>query len=126
MADGARHHAAVDAAGRSADDDVDDPQVDLAPDFAQQIEIDRFGVVLGIVAIDQRIEGGICALGALGDAVQPARSAHELEYLLVDAVHVDGERDAAKAYQGEPKLLFLHHSTPETRRRAGHHARKVV
>ena len=63
VTDRAREHRTVDAACRGSGDDVDDdPQVDLAPDFAQQIEIDRFGVVLRIVAVDQRVEGGTRAL----------------------------------------------------------------
>ena len=55
VAERAREHRAVDAARRRSRDDVDDhPQFDLAPDFAQQIEIDCFGVVFRIVAVDQR------------------------------------------------------------------------
>ena len=42
----ARQHRAVDAAGGGAGDDVDDDaQLDLAADLAQELEIDRFGVV---------------------------------------------------------------------------------
>ena len=55
VAQRARQHGAVDAAGRGAGDDVDDDaQLDAAADLAQQLEIDLLGVVFGIVALGVR------------------------------------------------------------------------
>ncbi len=105
----ARQHRAVDAARRRSGDDIDDhPQLDLAAEFAQQIEIDCFAVVFRVVGVDKIGEGGVRPLGPVGDLVQRARGANELEYFLGDAVHVDGERNAAEAHQRKPKLFLLH------------------
>src|SRR5262249_16453065 len=43
-----------------------------------------------------------------GDGVQRARGAHELQYLLADAVHVDRERNAAEADERNAKFLLAH------------------
>ena len=67
-------HNAVDSAGRGARDDVDDdPQLNRSTDVAQQIEIDRFGVVFGIgaVAIVEKCCGR--PLGPIGDGMKGAR-----------------------------------------------------
>ena len=110
----AREHGAVDAAGRSAGDDVDDhPQLDVAADLAQQIEIDRLGVVFRDRSRSGAIEErGLRALGPVGDRVQRARGAHQLEDLLGDAMHVDGERNAAEADQRDAKFLFAQDQSP--------------
>ena len=45
--------APLKSAGRSSGDHVDhDPQLELLPDVTQQIEIDRFGVVFGVLRVD--------------------------------------------------------------------------
>ncbi|OFX04781.1 MAG: hypothetical protein A3D94_02790 [Alphaproteobacteria bacterium RIFCSPHIGHO2_12_FULL_66_14] len=108
MAEGARQHGGVDATGRSAGDDVDDnAQVERAPDLAQEIEIDRLGIVLrvgAIVGVEER--GGAASRAA--DGMQRRGGADELQDFLGDAVHVDGERNAAEAHQSEAELLLLH------------------
>ena len=108
VAERARQHGAVDAAGRGARDDVDDhAQFDAAADLAQELEIDLLGVVFRIVAIACVEESSRSrAAGTIRDGVQRARGAHQLEDLLADAVHVDGERDAAEADQRNAKLLL--------------------
>ena len=109
VAQGARQHGAVDAAGRGARDDVDDDaQFDLAADLAQELEIDRLGVVLAVLRVGVVEERGRGAPAAIGDRVEPARGADELQDLLADAVHVHGERDAAEADERDAKLFFPH------------------
>jgi hypothetical protein len=48
------------------------------------------------------------ALGAVHDRVQGARGAHQLQNFLADAVHIDGERDAAEADERYAKFLLAH------------------
>ena len=107
VAECARQHGAVDAAGRRAGDDIDDhAQLDVAADLAQQLEINRLGVVFRIVC-DPAGRRMRPARGApVGDGVQRARGAHQLEDLLADAMHVDGERDAAEADERNAKLFL--------------------
>ena len=113
VAERARQHGAVDAAGRGARDDVDDDaQLDAAADLAQQLEIDRLGVVFRIVAVARIEERGLRALGAVGDRVQRARGAHELQDFLADAMHVDGERNAAEADERNAKFLLAPGGSP--------------
>ena len=84
----------------------------LAADLAQQIEIDRLGVVFRIVASAPSKNDACARRGAVGDRVQRARGAHQLEDFLADAVHVDGERDAAETDQRNAKLLLAHDPPP--------------
>jgi hypothetical protein len=109
MREGARQHHAVDSAGRRARDHVDDDaQLDVLPDRAQQIEVDRFRVVLRIVGRKEIRGSRTRARGAIPDVVQGARGAHELQDLLADAVHVDGERDPAEPDQRQPEFFLAH------------------
>ena len=114
VAERTRQHGAVDAARRCARDDVDHhAQLDLAADLAQQLEIDLLGVVFRIVAVDVIEERGAGAPAAVGDRVQRARGTHQLEDFLADAMHVDGERNAAEADQRNAKLFLAQSSTPQ-------------
>ena len=109
-----RQHGAVDAARRCPRDDVDDhAQFDTAPDLAQQLEIDLLGVVFRIVAVDVIEERGAGAASPVGDRVQRARGADQLEDFLADAMHVDGERNAAEADQRNAKFFLAQSSTPQ-------------
>ncbi len=113
VAERARQHGADDAAGGGAGDDVDhDAQLHRAPDLAQQIEIDLLGVVFGIAAVEPVEERCFQPLRAVGNPVQRARGAHELEDFLADAVHIDGERHAAEAHERNAKLLLAQGGTP--------------
>ena len=84
----------------------------LAADLAQQLEIDGLGVVFGIVAVGAIEERRLRALRAVGNAVQRARGAHELQDLLADAVHVDGERHAAEADERNAKFFLAQGAAP--------------
>ena len=77
MREGTRQHHAVDPAGGRARDHVDDDaQLDVPPDDAQQIEVDRFRVVLGIVRRKEIRGSRSRARGAIPNIVQSARGAH--------------------------------------------------
>ena len=100
MTERARKHRAIDAAGRGTGDNVDHhPQLGAQPNVAQELEIDRFGVVFRIGGIALVEECGLGALAAVGNRVQHTRCAHEFEDFLADAMHVHGERHAAEAHQ---------------------------
>ena len=117
MGQGAREHGAVDAARRRPGDDIHHhAQLDFAADLAQQLEIDFLGVVFGPVSLRGIEEGGLRAARAVGDCVQGAGSTHELEDLLADAVHVDGERNAAEANQRNAEFLLAHEASPNLSR----------
>src|SRR3954463_7543424 len=107
MAECTRQHRSLDASRRSAGDDVDnDAQFHIAADGAKQIEINLLGIEFRIVAVALIEEGGMRAFRAVGYAVQHTRGAHELEHLLADAMHVDGERNAPEAHERYSKFLF--------------------
>jgi hypothetical protein len=107
--EGARQHHAVDPAGGRARDHVDDDaQLHVPTDDAQQIEVNRLRVVLRIAGRKEIRRLRARARGAIPDVVQSARGAHELQDLLADAVHVNGERDPAKPNQGQPQLFLAH------------------
>ncbi len=120
VAERARQHGSVDAAGRRAGDDVDHhPHLDPAADLAQQLEIDALGVVLGIGAVEPVEERGAGAGRTVADRMQRRGGAHELEDFLADPMHVDGERNAAEADERDAQLLLAHGTAPGTRRRDG-------
>jgi hypothetical protein len=107
VAERTRQHGAVDAAGRRACDDIDDhAQLDAAADVAQQLEIDVLGVIFRVVGIDAIEERRFCPPGAVCDRMQRARGAHQFQDFLGDAVHIDGERNAAEANERNAKFLF--------------------
>src|SRR5262249_34894691 len=58
-------------------------------------------------------EARLRAPAAVGNPVQRARAAHELQDLVADAMHVDGERDAAEADQRNAQFLLAQRSTPK-------------
>ncbi len=96
MAERARQHRAVDAAGRCPGDDI---------------EIFDFGVefliaLVELVDVVGPAEGGFGALGAVERSVQARGRAQELEDFLGNAVHVDGERNAAEADERDAKLFL--------------------
>ena len=96
-------------AGRRAGDDVDDhAEVELAADLAQQVEIDRLGVVLGVLEVEEIGGGRVGPDGPVADRVERGRGADELQDLLADAMHVDGERHAAEEHQRQAKFLLAH------------------
>ncbi len=109
VAQGTRQHRAVDAArGRAGNDIDDDAQIDDAADLAQQLEVDRLGVVLGAATWDGIEKRGTGTGRTIRDVVQRRGGAHELQDLLADAMHVDGERNAAKADESNAELFFSH------------------
>ena len=111
VAERARQHGAVDAAGGRAGDDIDDhAQFDLAADLAQQLEIDRLGIVFRIVDVGVIEIICLAALAAIRDGVKRRGTPHQLEDFLADAVHVDGERNAAEADERDAKFLLAHES----------------
>jgi hypothetical protein len=89
--------------------------LDATADVAQQLEIDALGVVLRLTAIDSIEEGCFCPPRAVRDRVQRARGAHQLENLLADAVHIDGERKAAEADERYAKFLLAQDLEPSVR-----------
>jgi hypothetical protein len=92
-----------------APDDIhQDTQLDLAADLAQQIEVNLFGIVFGIAAVGALKECRSCPTRAVCDRVKRTRGANELENLLADTMHVDGERNAAEANKGYPQFLLAH------------------
>ena len=85
----------------------------VAADLAQQLEIELLGVVFGIARGRSGRRTTRCsALRAIGNAVQRARRPHQLQDFLADAVHVDGERNAAEAHQRNAKFLLAHGVRP--------------
>ena len=60
----------------------------------------------GSLPIEAVEEGRVRAPGAIRDGVQRARGPHQLEDLLADAMHVDGERNAAEADERNAKFLL--------------------
>ncbi len=109
VADGARQHGAIDAASRSARNDIDDDtKLKLAPDLAQQIEIDILGIVLRVLWVRVVEKMRAQARVAVVNIVQGGRRPYQLEDFLADPVHVDGERDAAETYKRDPKLFLAH------------------
>src|SRR5207244_1886602 len=78
-----------------------------------ELEIDLLGVKFRIVAIGFIEEARVRAPGAISDPVQCARAAHELQDLVADPVHVDGERDAAEANERNAQFLLAQGSTPK-------------
>ena len=66
----------------------------------------------GSLRVDAIEERGLRALRAVGDGVQRARGAHQLEDFLADAVHVDGERNAAEADERNAKFLLAQGPAP--------------
>src|SRR5262249_25806536 len=109
VAERAGEQRPVEAARRGTRDDVDDDaQLDLAADLAQQLEVDRLRIVLAVFRVGLIQEGGVGSLRPVGNSVQRAGGADELQDLLADAMHVDGERDAAEADERNAKLLFTH------------------
>jgi hypothetical protein len=52
---------------------------------------------------------------AVGNPVQRGRSTHELQDFLADPMHIDGERDAAEAYERNAKLFFAQGRAPTPR-----------
>jgi hypothetical protein len=109
----AREHGADDSPGGGARDDVDhDAQLDPAADLPQQIEIDLLGVEFGIAT-----GGGIEKRSGrtprpVGDRMQGAGGADQLQDFLADAMHIDGERNTAETDQRNAKLLLSQGNPP--------------
>ena len=93
---------AVDSAGRCAGDYVDhDSQIDMFAQFLKQFEIGMLAVVFGIAGADIVGKAPRGPGLTLWQYMVGSRSPHEFEDLLHHAMHIDGERDAAEADQGE-------------------------
>lgn len=114
-----RQDHAIDAAGRCTGNNVDDDaQIQFLADEPEHIEIDRLGVGFTL----RCLAAGKDAVGVVVGQPRPharvrhgvisARRAGELQNFLGDAMHVDGQRNAAIAYQRETKFLFLHVRLP--------------
>ena len=105
---GARQHGAIDAARGCAGDDVDDRRA------VRRCGRSRAGARNR--SLRCRIRGRCRSSWSKNDAlaraarsamrVQRARRAHQLQNLLADAVHVDGERNAAEADERNAKFLL--------------------
>src|SRR5437879_5973993 len=80
----------------------------MRADRLQQIEVDLLRV--GWMAMIRRGVAipAISPIGRLGDGVEGPRCPRQLEDLLGNPMHVDGERDAAVADQREAELLAFH------------------
>jgi hypothetical protein len=103
----ARQHRAVDAAGRRTGNDVDnDAELQDAADVAQEFEVNGLSVVFRVSGIRPVGECGLCAARPVGDGVQRGRGTHQLQDLLGDTMHIDGERNAAEADQRNAKLFL--------------------
>ena len=94
---GGAETAAVASHGGYVDDDA---QIQRAADPAHELEIGALGV--GRVLTRMR-DVGVTGMGVLviGIGVVVARCTHQLQNILGDAVHIDGERNAAVAHQRE-------------------------
>ena len=113
MAQCPRQHAGIDPAGGSAGQRIDnDAQLELAADVAQQTKIIRLGVVFRIAGVGVIEEFGLGALCTVGNAVQRARGANELEDFLADAVDIDGKRNAAEADQRNAEFFLAQEHPP--------------
>ena len=106
-------HGAVDSAGGSPRDDIDDdPQLERSADVAQQIEIDGFGVVLGIGGIAMVEECRGRPLASIGDGMEGTGRPSQLQDLLGDPVHIDRKRDAAETNERNAEFFFAQYSVP--------------
>ena len=120
MAQRPREHDGVNSASRSAGDDVnDDTQLHLAADLAQELKIVGLSVVFGIVRIGLVEERCLGAQRTISDPVQATRGAQELQDLLADAMHIDGERNAAEADKRDAKFFLAQERPPEPRAPSG-------
>src|SRR5262249_9329587 len=100
-------------ARRGAGDDIHDrAHLDMTADFAQQLEIDVFGVVLRAAELAAIEERRFRAPGAIRNCMQRARGTHQFEDLFGHAMHVDGERNAAEANKRYAKFLFAQDLVP--------------
>jgi hypothetical protein len=103
-----RQHGAIDAASRSAGDDIDnDPQFEYLSNILEQFEIDFVAVIFRIIAGKPVKTFRRRSLRAVHDGMEGGRCANQLENLPADSVHVDCKRNAPETDKRYAELFLF-------------------